>query len=647
MSGGNTEKPWVFLSYSRGDQPVAIQIIEQLEASGIAVWWDGLLDGGMRYNDITEHRLEHAYAVVVLWSETSVKSHWVHDEAMRGRDRNCLVPASIDGSEPPLGFRQFQCITLAPRPPALDQAAVQTLIHSVRRLHPDNTGEEFPSPLLSAPPEGAGKSFTVNRRWAIGGGAALLAGLGGVAAWQGGLLGTSGQRNSVAVLPFDSIGGDGDQAYFSDGLAAEIRSRLARNPLLKVAAQASSNSFRDSETDAKDIARSLDVAYLLDGNVRREGDRVRVTAELIDGRTGFTTLPLTYDRDLEGIFEIQGGIAAAVIAALSAQMDDQDDGRQVGGTQSVAAYEAFLRARELYDAGTDESSDREALAKFEEAIRIDPEYAAAHAGKSRALALMGNLYAAPQERDSVYGAAADAAREAVRLAPDFADGYSALGFAQAMGLLDMKSAREPYQRSRDLGSGDADILSRYALFRSRIGDFAGADAAIEQAKALDPLNERVFRFKGEIAYAGGRPADALKAFDQAKAIQPGLSSNHYYIGLAQLALGDAAAAKTAFDAESFPVWKHTGGAIAEHRLGNQAAAQGHLAALQAEFGDKSSYQYLQIYAQWGETEKALAAMADALRLRDSGLVQLYNDPLLEPIRSTAEYQELVARLGFV
>lgn len=649
MSDTGTEPPWVFLSYSRDDQPLAREVIAALEAAGITVWWDGLLQGGARYNDITEHKLENAYAVIVLWSETSTHSHWVHDEAMRGRDRGVLVPASIDGSEPPLGFRQFQWITLGAPAGKLNPQGLQTLVQSVERLHPDHAGEvpTGPLPTATATVASPGSSgLRINRRVAIGSGIALAVLGGGAFAWRGGLFG-GGSGNSIAVMPFNRIGESDDQAYLSDGLAAEIRSRLARNPLLKVAAEASSKSFRDSEATAHDIASQLKVAYLLEGNVAREGERVKIRVDLIDGDDGTVIVPLDYDQSIDSIFEIQDAIAAKVVSELAAQLDGSDATKDIGGTDSVAAYEAYLRGRELYDRGTDEASDREALAKFEEALRIDPEYAAAHAGKSRALALIGNLYTRPEDRDDVYGRAVAAAREAIRIAPDYAHGHSNLGFAIAMGQLDMKSAREPYQRSYELGSGDADILSRYAIFRSRVGDFASAASAVSQAASLDPLNARVFRIKGDIAYAAGRPAEAIEDHKQSKAIQEGISSYYYRVGLAQLELGQNEAARDSFAQDNFVVWQHTGGAIAENRLGNRAAAEAHLAALKEAYGDKSSYQYAQIHAQWGEIDKALAALDDAWRLKDSGLAQLYHDPLLAPIRETGEYQALAKRIGFV
>ncbi|MFZ1742666.1 MAG: TIR domain-containing protein [Pontixanthobacter sp.] len=641
MHNGDQPAPaeHIFLSYARDDQAAALPIIEALTAAGIDVWWDGLIDGGAKYGLITEEALENATAVVVLWSRTSVQSHWVKDEATRGRDRGRLVPVSIDKSEPPLGFGQFQCIDLSQKLPKSGDPQFDRLVGSIRTLQ----GQKFEAAPKAAIPLGP----AVSRRNIMIGGGVALAGAAGLTAWFSGALGTKLRQNSIAVLPFEALERGEDQAYIAEGLAAEVRARLARNPLLKVSAQTSSDAAREGGKDATDICRKLGVAFMLDGNVRRTGDQIRVVAELIDGKTGFSQKSFTYDQAIEDIFEIQSAIAAAVIQELSAAMEgDTDAPREIGGTDNVAAYEAFLRGWELYNAGIDENSDRQALAKFEEAIALDANYAAAHAGRSRSLGIIGNLYGAPQERAKLFKESIEAARKAVGIAPKFADGYSVLGYAITIGQLDMGKAREPYKLSAELGAGDADVLSRFAIFSSRMGDDAAASKAINLSTSLDPLNARTFRTTGDIAYNARRYTEALTAYDKAKSIQDGLSSYHYSIGLVKLAMDDPAGALASFKQESRTVWQHTGSAIAEFKLGNPSAAQQHFDALQSEYGAKSNYQYAQILGQWGKLKEALAALNGAWDLRDSGLVQLYQDPLMEPLRGAPEFTAIIKRMGF-
>jgi TolB-like protein/Tfp pilus assembly protein PilF len=634
----------VFISYSRGDRARALPIIKILEDAGFDVWWDGLLEGGERFAHITEAALARAKAVVVLWSATSYQSHWVHDEATVGRDRNCLVPLSIDGAEPPLGFRQFQIIDAAPVRVKAGSAEMRQMLRAVAALH--DRPDDFTIPAV-APTAGPSR-----RALLIGGGAVGLVGS-GLAAWLTGLIGgRSASATSIAVLPFDNLSEDKQQTYFSDGLAAEIRAQLTRNELLQVAAQASSNLFReDKKTDARTISRKLGVAYFLDGEVQRAGDLVKVSVQLIDGQKGSNKWGESFERPLINVFEVQNEIAAQVASALSAEIDPAkrktSGEKALGGTKSVAAFDAYLRGRELYDAGIDENNDRQALAKFDEAIAEDANYAAAHAGRSRALAVIANLYAGGAERRALFADAVSASKRAVELAPDYAEAHSALGFAIAFGQLNMKAARGPYEKSVQLGKGDADVLSRYAVFRSRFGEFEAANAAILQSSALDPLNPRTFRSIGDINYGARRYDEAIAAYSKALELNPKLSGAKASIGFALFAQGRVDEAATYFAEEPSKIRKLTGQALVANRLGKRPEAERILAEMIAEYGDESEYQYAQVYAQWGEQAKALVALQRARSHDDSGLVMMQNDPLLDPVRKAPEFSGLLKSVGFV
>ena len=631
----------VFLSYSRDDQKRALPIIKLLEAAGFSVWWDGLIEGGARFSRTTEDALEHASAIVVLWSATSNNSHWVQDEATRGRDRKCLVPLSIDGCEPPLGFRQFQVIDARPAKVRPNSPEMQNLIRAVSALHdgPDRQPISTPSRLRT----------TDRRQVLIGGGVLGIAAIGG-AAWLTGLIGGKAvAAASVAVMPFDNLSGDPKQAYFSDGLAAEVRSELTRNVLLKVAAQTSSNSFRDHAGDVKTIMNQLQVAYLLEGDVRRENDNVRISTRLID-RSGFEKWSERFDRKMSSIFEVQSEIASAIATQLSAQIDGgaaakKPDIAETGGTESVAAFDAYLRGKDLFEAGVDEASDRLALSKFDEAIVADPKYAAAHAARSRSIAVMANQYGG--DLKALYQQSVAAARQAVALAPQYAEAHSALGFALGYGQMNLRAARMPYETSLKLGGGDADILSRYAIFQARLKRFGPANETIARSLALDPLNARTLRTIGSIHYASGDYPKALDAMERALALNPKLGGAKAIIGGVQYMMGDIDAAKASYIAEKNRLFGLTGLAIVEQRQGKAAQAQKYLNELIGENGINSLYQQAQVYAQWGEVTKSIKALYEARAAGDSGLIQMYYDPLLTPVRGEPEFSRLLKDIGFV
>ena len=630
----------VFVSYSRGDQKQALAIIRMLENAGFQVWWDGLLEGGVRYDRATEDALAQAKAVVVVWSRTSVDSHWVHDEAARGRDTGRLVPVSLDGVSPPLGFGQFQCIDVSRDLARPESPAMQKIVQAVAA----HVGADY-RPEAALPSH----SRLLGRRGVVIGGTAVAALSGGlILFFRPGLI-SPAMRRSVAVLPFANLSGELDQRYFSDGLTSEIRSQLSRNGLLQVVGSTSSERFRDFSGDPRSIAKDLDVAFLLGGNVQRAADKVKIAVDLTDGKSGISKWAETFERPLADIFAIQSEIAARVVSQLAAAIDDRTPANATGasgGTNSVAAYDAYLRGRDLYEAGIDEASDRLALAKFDEAIALDPKYAGAYAARSRALAIIGNLYAEHEERVVLYDDAQVSAKRATELAASFAEGFSALGFALASGQLNMRSARAPFAKSYELGKGDADILSRYATFLSHLRDHATADRLIRDALTLDPLNPRAYRSLGDISLSGRQYDKAIVAYRKAGSLNPTLGGLNNSIGSAQYLLGRFDEAYASFAKEKSAVRRLPGLAMIDARRGNRARAEASLAALVAEYGEKSNYQYAQIYAQWGETAKALKALETAKDLRDGGIMLMYADPLLDPIRKTAGYANLVRMAGF-
>ena len=639
----------VFLSYSRADRKAAQSIVRVLEKAGYRVWWDGLLEGGERFSQTTETALENARAVVVLWSKTSSSSHWVHDEATRGREAGRLVPLSLDGSLPPLGFGQFQSIDVSHALGKPGSEPMRKLVRAVAALHEGSTSTHAPAPPRNLAPS------PKRRQLLVACGLAVIATGGGVLLWRTrdtsqtnvAMPGT-GTTPRIAVLPFANLSGDPEQRYFSDGLTSEIRIQLSRNDQLQIAGQASSEQAKEDQEDGQAIALALGVDYLLGGNVQKAGGRVKVAAELTDGTTGLSRWADSWERPLADIFAVQSEIGAAVAGALLAAIEGPDASGEtvVGGTSNIAAFDAYLHGRALYEAGIDEASDRRALAYFDRAIELDQRYASAHAARARALVVIGNLYADHDERVRAYAAAESAARSATALAPDFAEGFSALGFALASGKLDMRDARQPFDRSYALAPGNADVLARYATFRSNLRDHERAGEVIKRAVALDPLNARTFRSQGDILHNAGDHAGAILAYRKAIELNPTLAGVHASLGFAQLMAGADDEARASFSKEQSAVRRLPGLAILAHRAGKHAAADAALATLVAEYGDKSHYQYAQVHAQLGDATKALASLQAAWDLRDGGMMLMYADPMLAPLHGTDGYLELAKAVGF-
>jgi len=246
----------------------------------------------------------------------------------------------------------------------------------------------------------------------------------------------------------------------------------------------------------------------------------------------------------------------------------------------------------------------------------------------------------------LYGESIVAANKAVALAPRLADAYSALGYALFTGRLDVRAARMPYDRSRELGNGDADVLGRYALYCARTGRFAEARGAINRAATLDPLNPRVFRSIGAVEYAARSYAESIPPIERALVLNPRMGGARAAIGASQLMLGQVDEANRSFLAETNTLFGLPGIAIIAKKQGRKAEADSAMARLVAEHGDNGLYQQAQVLAQWGDRAAALAALSKARSTGDSGLILMRNDPLLDPLRKEPEFARLLSDLGF-
>ena len=630
-----------FLSYARADQVEVARLASALEAAGLTLWWDQLIEGGAAFAKSIESALDGCDAVIVVWSKASVASDWVLDEAGQGRDLRKLVAVSLDGTLPPLGFRQYHSVNLAAWLGGTDNVAINAIVRGVAAV------TQRPASATAAVTTGRNP---VSRRKVLAIGAAVAStGIGGVALWLRRPSASGAHHdNSVAVLPFRNISGDREQDYFSDGLSEELRVTLARDLRLLVMAQASSEKFRERKGNAVEIASQLGVSFLLDGSVRRAGELVRVTADFIDGATGFSRWTQTFDRNLRDIFAVQSEIAGTVARALAANVEAPPAvvAGAVGGTGNVAAYDEYLRGRALYDLAGDEEEERAALARFDAAIALDPKYAAAHAARARSLTAIANQYGTVETQNGMYTEAVAAARLAIEIAPEFAEAHSTLGFTLFQGQLDARAAREPFELSRRLGTGNATVQARYAQYCARTGRDRDAAEPLRTALRLDKLNPLIHRAAGSIEYAARRFEPSIAPMRQALGMNARLSQAHAGIGSAMFALGQVAEARKEFQAEPYADFRLAGLAIVENKLGNKSAAKIAFDALTAEHGERVLYQQAQVHAQWGNKKEALARLDQAWQRRDSGLIYLRNDPMLDSLRGEAAFTRLLDAIGF-
>lgn len=628
----------VFLSYSRDDRAKAEAIVGALEARGLTVWWDGLLEGGHEFSEKIEQALASADAVVVLWSANSIHSHWVRDEAASGRDRGRMVPVTVGGVEPPLGFRQIQHVDLSKWRGRRGAPEVDALCHAIMSV-----AGAPETPLRKRAPSGAG----ISRRQAmIAGGAGVVLVCGGLAGVTL-LRGTSPSETSIGVLPFQNLSGDPAEQYFSDGIAEELRATLSQDSDLAVAAETSSDVADKQSSDPHAVAAALRVNYLLEGSVRREADMVRIAAHVVDGATGYDKWSQTFDHKLDDILALQSQIAAFVTDALMSGIRASKAPRdRLGGTHNSDAFDAYLRGMGLYRQAGGQASDFAALHQFQRAVALDPGYAVAQAALSRAYTVIADGYDIGDRVKPFHQKAQDAAKAAIRIAPKLADGYSALGFVLLNGELQPQAAGAQYQRSFELGYGNADILTSYASFAARTGRFVDGRAAIARAQRLDPLNPTVFRTAGLLELDARQYDAAVAALDTALSMSPNATTIHQALGDIALLRGDAAGARAQYSQEPDEIGRLRGLAIADMKLSNPAAAESEFAKLKSKYGQISYYQQAQVLAQWGRTDEALTCLEKAVATQDAGVVRSKNDPLLDPIRKSVRFAEVERSLGY-
>ena len=331
----------VFVSYARSDEVLAADIADGLRDAGFEVWRDDELPAHRSYAEVIEERIKGASAVVVLWSAEACKSQWVRAEADTARSALTLVQATLDGIIPPLPFNQIQCADLKGWDGQRTAPGWRKLVASVTQL---------------AEPVDGKKSGRERR--------------------------TSSHALSVCVLPFQNMSGDPEQEYFSDGISEDITTDLSKVSALEVIARNTAFTFKGHSVNVREVAKKLDVTHVLEGSVRKAGNQVRISAQLIDGKTGAHVWADRFDRDLTDIFTIQDEISKAIVHALKLKlMPEEKKAIEKRGTNNPDAYNFYLLARQYWITGNHGDCRREerVMRICGRALELDPYYAQAWA----------------------------------------------------------------------------------------------------------------------------------------------------------------------------------------------------------------------------------------------------------------------------
>ena len=333
-------------------------------------------------------------------------------------------------------------------------------------------------------------------------------------------------------------------------------------------------------------------------------------------------------------------------AALTGEVAKTTPIMQAAGTTRIAAVAAYDAGRADFAKVAGVDTDHCALEHFDKAIAHDPKFGAAHAARARTLIAIANQSAGGDKPQLLRDEGIAAARQAVALAPELADAHSALASALVSGRLDIRSAREHYEKSYVLVRRQSGVLRRYALYCAYTGRPEEAEKAIDQAKKLDPEDPRIDWAIGSIRFVARRYTDAISAMDEALKQDSGMVNVKGYRGYCSLMMGNLDDAEADFREETSLLTKLPGLAIAAKRRGNEPEAHQAFDRLVEKFGDNGLYQQAEVLAQWGEEQRAIATLNQAWTARDPGLFLAGQDPLLDPLRTNSDFSRLLRDLGF-
>lgn len=543
----------------------------------------------MSWDDVLEAELPEAKCVVVVWSESSVKSRWVKTEAMEALERECIVPVRLDVTVPPLAFRHVQMLE------ATDPNLIQTLVRRVA--------------ALVGPPKRDAADPT--------------------------------DHASIAVLPFENLSRDPGNDYFSDGITEALITSLAQIRALKVISRTSVMRFKGTRKGLREIAAELGVQRIIEGSVISAGSRVRITAQLIDAASDTHEWAESFDRDLADVLAIQDDIARLVAERVRVQLTPRETER-LSQSHRVhpAAHDSYLRGVELCRQLT-VASMRDGIAQFERSLQIDPEFAPAHAALARALQTtrswghLRRLAFSPIQ-------ARQAAMAALLLDPDLAPAHLALATI-AQSDWNWAAAEREFATAFAINANDADALAIYAEFLIVTGRPDEAVKAAQRSVELGPLDARLHDDLGRTLYRAGRFQEALAQHRRALELDPTFGPPNHRITETQLEIRELDAVERASGS----------GRARETELGRVAAYRGNLDAArdiaQALVATDPPSPWtligsVEIYTALGEPDRAMDILEPAVERRLLVPYMLRN-PGLQPLRTVQRFQSMMQRIG--
>ncbi len=477
--------------------------------------------------------------------------------------------------------------------------------------------------------------------------AVLIAAAAGVFAWmriraRSASAGTNSPLHTIAVLPFLDMSPEKDQQYFSDGLTEELSAALAKIPELRVSARTSSFQFKGKDEDMRVIGQKLNVRSILEGSVRKEKSRLRITVQLINASDGYHIWSETYDRDISDIFAVQEEIGRSVAEALKVSLLQASSATNRSQSKNVEAYKAFLQARYFSERRSQEDMEK-SVRYYETALKLNPEDARSWAGLAEAHTHQADTgFVGIQEG---YGKARNEVERALRLDPNLAKAHQVMGWIKMTHDWDYTGAEASFRRALMLEPGDATTIWEIGALMTDVGKYKEALDFNQRSVEMDPLSPSVYLFRGSLQYIIGKYDDAISSFQKAIELNPDFPVARAYMCEAYLMNNQPDLALQAAQEETQVEWKRVALALAYWKLGKSQEADGTLQELIAKDGWSFAYQVAEIYAYRGEADKAFDWLERAYAQRDSGVSGMKGDPLMRKITSDQRYLDFVKKVG--
>ena len=458
------------------------------------------------------------------------------------------------------------------------------------------------------------------------------------------------QVQSLAVLPLENISRDPDQEYFADGITEELITNLAKIGALRVISRTSAMNYKGAHKPLPEIARALNVDAVIVGTVQQSGGRVRVSAQLIDGRTDRHLWAESYERDLRDVLELEGELARAIAGEIEVKLTPQDQAR-LGNTRRLKpeAHEAYLRGQYFWNK-LNEEGVRKSIEYYQKAIELEPGYAAAYA----ALAFSYNMLASSEfvSPQTAYPQAKKLAQKALELDPSLGDAHAAHGFVVCYWEWEWPAAEEEFKRAIALNPNGGTGHHVYALYLGEMGRSEESIAEMRKALELDPVSVLAQRNLGWLYKVAHQPEKAIEQYRKVLEMDPNSGDGHSGLGSVYVLLGRHAEAiaelreARRLSEDDALVLAYL--SCAHAAAGNRREAQKLIRELEQMSTRRyvAPYYVAMVYAALGEREQTFRWLAKALEERNDSLVDLKVDPAFAPLHSDPRFQDLLRRMNF-